>query len=37
MVSDDDYFLTTPGIIIYNDRNQKDIAGVLDTLFSGMS
>ena len=26
--SDDKKFLYTPGIVIYNDRNQKDIAGV---------
>ncbi len=37
MVSNDDNFLYTPGIAIFNDRNQKDIAGVRDNEFSGMS
>jgi len=36
MVSNDEIFLYTPGIQIYNDRNQKDIAYVFDNLFSGM-
>jgi hypothetical protein len=36
MYSDDEDFLSTPGINIYNDRNQKDIAGVDDNQFSGM-
>ncbi len=29
-------FLGTPVIEIYNDRNQKDWASVVDNLFSGM-
>ena len=37
MCSDDKDFLFTPGIRIYNDRNQKDIAYVGDNLFSGIS
>ena len=37
MYSDDDYFLSTPGIDIYNDRDEEDIAYVLDNLFSGIS
>ncbi len=36
MHSNDDYFLNTPGITIYNDRNKKDIAVVDDNLFSGI-
>ena len=36
MLSDDEDFLSTPGITIYNDRNQKDIAVVHDNLFSGI-
>ena len=36
MCSDDEDFLNTPGIGIYNDRNQKDFAGVADNLFSGL-
>ncbi len=36
MASNDDYFLYTPGIAIYNDRNQKDWAVVSDNEFSGM-
>ena len=35
MYSDDNYFLSIPGIDIYNDRKQKDIAIVTDDLFSG--
>ncbi len=34
MESNDNYFLGIPGIYIYNDRKQKDIAGVLNNLFS---
>ena len=37
MHSNDEYFLFTPGIEIYNDRNEKDIAFVRDNQFSGMS
>ena len=37
MYSSDKYFLSTPGIRIYNDRNQEDLAYVDDNLFSGMS
>ena len=37
MCSDDEDFLYTQGIRIYNDRNEKDIAYVGDNLFSGMS
>jgi hypothetical protein len=37
MQSDDEDFLSTPGITIYNDRNQKDLASVNDNLFSGIS
>ncbi len=36
MWSDDKWFLRIPGIVIANDRNQKDYAGVDDNLFSGM-
>ena len=36
MYSDDEDFLETPGIRIYNDRNQKDIAFVRDNIFSGI-
>ena len=36
MHSDDEYFLNSPGIAIYNDRNKKDIAYVHDNLFSGI-
>ena len=36
MYSDDEDFLNTPGIRIYNDRNQKDIAYVNDNRFSGI-
>ncbi len=35
MYSDDKFFLKIPGITIYNDRKQKDVAGVDDDLFSG--
>ena len=35
MCSDDKLFLQTPGIEIYNDRNQKDWAFVADNQFSG--
>ena len=37
MESNDEWFLDTPGITIYNDRNQKDIAYVFDIQFSGIS
>ena len=37
MHSDDEWFLYTQGIRIYNDRNQKDIAYVDDNIFSGIS
>ena len=37
MISNDEYFLNTPGIGIYNDRNQNDIAYVNDNIFSGIS
>ena len=33
MYSNDDYFLNTCGIAIYNNRNEKDIAIVLDNLY----
>ncbi len=36
MYSDDELFLDTPGIRIYNDRNQKDYAYVSDNQFSGI-
>ncbi len=36
MESNDEEFLYTPGITIYNDRNQKDYAVVRDNKFSGM-
>ena len=36
MDSDGEYFLNTPGIGIYNDRNQKDFADVDDIIFSGI-
>ncbi len=36
MGSDDEYFLLTYGMRIMNNRNEKDIASVDDTLFSGM-
>ena len=36
MVSDDKYFLSTIGIVIYNDRNEKDYAHVHDILYEGM-
>jgi hypothetical protein len=36
MHSDDEDFLDTQGIRIYNDRNQEDIAYVSDKLFSGI-
>jgi hypothetical protein len=36
MYSDDEEFLNTPEITIYNDRNQKDYAIVRDNQFSGM-
>ena len=36
MVSSDKWFLQTPGIEIYNDRNQKELASVGDNVFSGM-
>ena len=37
MISDDEDFLNSPGIGIYNDRNQKDYAYVDDNKFSGIS
>jgi hypothetical protein len=37
MISDDDWFLALPGIVIYNDRKQEDFAYVYDNLFSGIS
>ena len=37
MHSDDEWFLYTQGIRIYNDRNQKDYALVRDIQFSGIS
>ena len=36
MESDDDYFLSTPGIRISNNRDEEDEAYVRDTEFSGM-
>ena len=36
MYSDDKYFLDTNGIVIYNNRNDKDIAIIDDILYSGM-
>ncbi len=36
MCSDDEDFLSTPGIEIQNDRNQKDIAYVENNQFSGI-
>ncbi len=36
MYSDDEFFFATPGIMINNDRNQKDFAIVRDNLFLGM-
>ncbi len=36
MFSDDEWFLDTPGIKIYNDRNEEDIAGVNENQFSGI-
>ena len=36
MRSDDEYFLATKGIGIFNNRNEKDIAIVHDTFFEGM-
>ena len=36
MHSDDEDFLNTPGIRIFNDRNKKDFAFVFDNLFSGI-
>ena len=36
MFSNDEVFLGTSAIVIYNDRNQKDIAGVDDNLYSGL-
>ncbi len=36
MVSDDELFLNAPGIEIFNDRNQKDYAVVVDNQFSGI-
>ena len=37
MCSDDEWFLNTPGIRIFNDRNHTDIAFVNDNEFSGIS
>ena len=37
MSSNDEWFFDAPGITIYNDRNQKDIASVDDNEFSGIS
>ncbi len=37
MNSNDGDFLDTPGIRIKNDRNIKDIAGVNENQFSGIS
>ena len=37
MLSNDEWFLNTPGIIIQNDRNEEDFAVVNDKLFSGIS
>ncbi len=36
MASNDEDFLDTPGIRIYNDRNEEDFAYVDDIVFSGM-
>ena len=36
MYSDNEEFLFTQGITIFNDRNEKDIAYVSDNEFSGM-
>ncbi len=36
MQSDDEDFLSTPGITIYNDRNKEDFTHVFDNQFSGM-
>ena len=35
MYSDDEDFLNSPGIRIYNDRNEEDYAFVSDNEFSG--
>ena len=37
MYSDDEWFLNAPGIGIYNDRDEEDLAYVHDIEFSGMS
>ncbi len=37
MHSNDLWFLYAPGMIIFNDRNKQDFAGVDDILFSGIS
>ena len=37
MILNDELFLDTPGIRIYNDRNEKDFAYVSDNRFSGIS
>ena len=37
MYSDNQWFLETPGIRIFNDRNQKDYAYVNNNMFSGIS
>jgi hypothetical protein len=37
MQSNDKDFLFTPGIRIFNDRNEEDFACVDDNLFSGIS
>ncbi len=36
MQSNDEWFLCTTGIAIYNDRNRQDLAYVFDNEFSGM-
>jgi len=36
MYSTDESFLGTPGIRIYNNRNESDLSLVVDNLFSGM-
>jgi len=36
MISDDEDFLSTIGIEIYNNRNKKDVAYVDDFFYEGM-
>jgi hypothetical protein len=37
MISNDKYLLTTQGILIYNNRNEKDYACIDDNEYSGMT